>query len=504
MRVKWMCIVISILFLVLPCLSNAAEAQKNDAFMNYEIAQNMPDADMLKGEQKVGDDKPSVDMFKGEQKVGDDKPSVDMLKGEQKVGDVKPSVDMFKGEQKVGDVKPSVDMFKGEQKVGDDKPSVDMFKGEQKVGDDKPSVDMFKGEQKVGDEKPSVNMFKGEQKVGDEKPSVDMFKGEQKVGDVKPSVDMFKGEQKVGDDKPSVDMIKGEQKVGNDKPSVDMFKGEQKMGDDKPDMDMLKGEQQTGEKKPFSYQNIELSLMYHYFDYKEDLSNGKSTEKGWLPGIYLGWNYNKQNAVYSKIFIEFSYGNTEYDGTTQSGTAITYSDHNPQYLFRGEWDIGYNFAVTKNVSLKPYVGYGYRRWSRGEEHITSTYASYNEIYYWHYFPVGITADIAIGDKLLIQPNAGLRFMFYGKMTAYFSELDSGFNDPSFKLGNKTGWYAEIPVTYKFSQTWAIVMKPWYEYSAIGKSDTETITYYGSTWGYAYEPSSKTNQYGVNLGIVASY
>jgi hypothetical protein len=167
-------------------------------------------------------------------------------------------------------------------------------------------------------------------------------------------------------------------------------------------------------------------------------------------------------------------------------------------------NIGYNFAIAKNISLKPYVGYGYRRWSRGEKNITSTYASYNERYYWHYFPVGITADFAIGEKILIQPNAGLRFMFYGEMTAYLSELDDGYNDPTFKLRNKTGWYAELPITYKFSQTWAIVVKPWYEYSEIGKSDKEPLTYYGSLYGYAYEPSSETKQYGVNLGVVASF
>jgi len=332
-----------------------------------------------------------------------------------------------------------------------------------------------------------------------------MFKGEQNVGEDKPSADMFKGEQNVGEDKPSADMFKGEQNVGEVKPSVDMLKGEQKAREVKPDADILKDEQKGEDKKPFSYQNIELSLMYHYFDYKEDLpAPFKSTEKGWLPGIYLGWNYNKKNAIYSKIFFEFSFGDVEYDGTTQDGTPLTYSNNNEQYLFRGELNIGYNFAIAKNISLKPYVGYGYRRWSRGEKHITSTYASYNEKYYWHYFPVGITADFAIGDKLLIQPNAGLRFMFHGEMTAYWSELDDGFNDPTFKLGNKMGWYAEIPVTYKFSPTWAIVMKPWYEYSEIGKSDTEPITYYGSLYGYAYEPSSKTKQYGVNLGIVASF
>ena len=247
-------------------------------------------------------------------------------------------------------------------------------------------------------------------------------------------------------------------------------------------------------------QNFEISFMYYKFDYKEDLpAPFKSTENGWLPGVYIGWNYNKKNAVYSKVFFEFSYGDTEFDGTTQAGTPIKFSDDNHQFLFRGEWNIGYNFAVTKDISIKPYTGYGYRQWDRGYAKVTETYMSYKETYYWHYIPVGIGADFKIGERLVIEPNVGLRIMFYGKMTAYFSDLDPGYSDPEFKLGNKIGWYAEIPLMYKFSKSWSVVIKPWYEYSAIGQSDIVARTYYGALSGYFYEPASKTNQYGLNVG-----
>jgi len=194
-----------------------------------------------------------------------------------------------------------------------------------------------------------------------------------------------------------------------------------------PDSDLLNNEESTEPQQRFANHAFEFGLMYHYFDYKEDVpAPKKSTEKGWLPGLYLGWNYNKKNAVYSKVFFEFSYGDIEYDGTDQSGTIpIKYSDNNDQVLFRGEWDIGYNFAVTKNISLKPYVGYGYRYWSRGEYERRTVYynsipvpiASYKERYSWHYLPVGVAADFTIGDKFFIEPNAGIRWMFYGRMKA---------------------------------------------------------------------------------------
>jgi hypothetical protein len=273
-----------------------------------------------------------------------------------------------------------------------------------------------------------------------------------------------------------------------------------------PDSDIVINKESFEPQKAFAHQSFEFGMMYHYFDYKEDVSPGKSKETGWLPGIFLGWNYNKKNAVYSKVLFEFSYGDTKYDGTDQSGTIpVTFDNDNGQFLFRGEWDIGYNFAVTKNISLKPYVGYGYRHWLRGETTLRSNgISSIKERYYWHYLPAGLSAEFTIGDKFSIEPNAGMRWMFFGKMRAYLSEYNSGNNDPEVELGNKLGWYAEIPIRYKFSQYWSVVVKPWYEYSAIGKSDTVAYTYYGIVDGYLYEPASKTHQYGVNVGLTVSY
>jgi hypothetical protein len=273
-----------------------------------------------------------------------------------------------------------------------------------------------------------------------------------------------------------------------------------------PDSDIVINKESFEPQKAFAHQSFEFGMMYHYFDYKEDVSPGKSKETGWLPGIFLGWNYNKKNDVYSKVFFEFSYGDTKYEGTDQSGTIpLTFDNDNGQFLFRGEWDIGYNFAVTNNISLKPYVGYGYRHWLRGETALRSNgISSIKERYYWHYLPAGLSAEFTIGDKFSIEPNVGIRWMFFGKMRAYLSEYRSGNNDPEFKLGNKLGWYAEIPLRYMFSQHWSIVVKPWYEYSAIGKSDEEALTYYGIVDRYYYEPDSTTHQYGVNVGLVVSY
>jgi len=255
--------------------------------------------------------------------------------------------------------------------------------------------------------------------------------------------------------------------------------------------------------------HLDFGFMYWHLDYKEDFPPpGKSTESGWLPGIYLGLDYNKRNSVYAKLFLEFSFGDDTYDGTTQTGIPISFSDNNRQFFFRGELDLGYSFAITKNISIKPYAGYGFRCWNRGQPEIRQisgmNLATFQEQYYWHYIPVGVAADFKISDRISIEPNGGARFMFYGKMTARFSDLDPGFNDPDVKLGNRIGYYAEIPVRYKFTKSLSVILKPWYAYDEIGQSDTVDLTYYGTPVATVYEPPSRTHQYGANVVLSVAY
>ena len=266
----------------------------------------------------------------------------------------------------------------------------------------------------------------------------------------------------------------------------------------------------SGRRDPANPTNhFDFGFMYWYVDYKEDVPPpGKSTEKGWLPGFYLGFDRNKGSSFYAKIFTEFSFGDDTYDGTTQTGTPISFSSDNYQFFFRGEINLGYNFAITPNISIIPYTGYGFRVWNRGQTQIRSidgmNVMTIKEEYSWHYIPVGIAADFKISNRFSIEPNAGARFMFYGKMDVMFSQLDPGFNNPDVKLGNRIGYYAEIPLRYRFSKNWSVILKPWYAYDEIGQSDTVDLTYYGQTVGALYEPPSVTHQYGINVGLSLSY
>ncbi len=244
--------------------------------------------------------------------------------------------------------------------------------------------------------------------------------------------------------------------------------------------------------------SIKLGLTYFYFDYKEDLvMPAKSTEYGWLPGVYLDYTFKKKSSVYAKVFLSYASADITYDGSTSVGTPVKYTNQSARML-KFEANIGYAIPLCKNFLLIPYLGYGYHYWERGDPNYLAEFntLTYQEVYKWHYIPVGIKADFNITDRLNISASAAANFMFYGQMTAYFSKIPIGYPDMDFTLGNRIGFYAEIPVTFKFTNNIGISVTPWYEYSSFGESDVN---------GYGfYEPSSKTNKYGINAGILFSF
>jgi hypothetical protein len=259
----------------------------------------------------------------------------------------------------------------------------------------------------------------------------------------------------------------------------------------------------AGSANPFS---LELGVRYRHFDYREDIDlPRKSTDSGALPGVYLNAAFRKPSIFYTKIHVDYAAADIDFDGTTQSGRPVSFSDQRTK-LFKFEWNVGYPIPIGKSFTLIPYVGYGYHYWQRGTSRYISQAGAYaiKEEYTWHYVPVGVTAHYDIADRLTVGLTVSANFMFDGKLKSYASEIDSGLSDFDLALGDKVGCYAELPVTFRFAGNWALVLTPWYEYSAFGQSDRTNITYAGTVIGSTYEPGSRTHQYGADLGVGYSF
>lgn len=240
---------------------------------------------------------------------------------------------------------------------------------------------------------------------------------------------------------------------------------------------------------------FEVSLMYYYYDYEEDLSFPlKSTEEEWLPGVYLAYTYHTKNDPYTKVFVEYTKADTDYDGSLNDGTP--WKDTTDNIFFRFEWNIGYTFDGGDRYAVTPYLGWGYRYWKRG----LGGPNPFDEKYSWQYIPVGVRAQCALHDKWTVGANVAARFMFGGEMRVESSSLNFKVD-----LGDKVGCFAEMPIRYLFSRAWSFALTPWYAFSEIGESNQVLVIDAGGTIrGPFLEPDSTTHQYGVNLGLVYSF
>ncbi len=245
--------------------------------------------------------------------------------------------------------------------------------------------------------------------------------------------------------------------------------------------------------------NLIISFNTYIFDYKEELPLPyKSTEYGWIPGIYLSYLFQSQRVPFhGKFLLEYTEAETDYDGTTQTG--IPLKDNTINNFFTIEGDVGYGFILSANtINLIPYVGIGHRIWNRGLGRGDKS-APLTEDYSWFFSPVGIRTIFYINEDFIITIDAAVKFMFEGKIKINLSEADPGYNDPEGILGNRIGFKAELPLLYRIYSNIFLSIIPWYEYSGIKKSNIFLITYNNSPYAMAYEPSSITHQYGLNFG-----
>jgi hypothetical protein len=256
--------------------------------------------------------------------------------------------------------------------------------------------------------------------------------------------------------------------------------------------------------KPHSF---EASFTPFHLDYREDVTPPlKSTESGWLPGFGLAYGYKGKNygppAPYARLALGLTVANTHYDGSDQLGNPLLGTTRN--VFVRGEGNLGLTLFSSINPPRGPgdftaYTGLGYRFWERG---LGSDTSGYREHYSWKYVPVGMRVGYRVNEKWSGAVDASARIMFGGTILVYLSDLYAGYNDPQMNLGNRPGWRVEAPVLYRF---WSFT--PWFEYSAIGRSNAVEVTDYGQPLDprmAIYEPSSTTYQFGLAVGARVSF
>jgi len=244
---------------------------------------------------------------------------------------------------------------------------------------------------------------------------------------------------------------------------------------------------------------LETSLSYYYFDFKEDLDPPfKSAEKGLINGYNLSYIHeNSFIPVYFRFLLKYTDAETDYDGSDQYGTSVKSVTDNIFIIVQCVFGYTFNKYRRIKINFTPYTGLGYHYWNRK----TRSPNPYSENYSWKYIPIGLRTCYYFNKKINIELNISVKIMFMGIVGVNFKDIDDKFDNVDLSLGNKPGFRIQSPFNYLFSTRWFLCLSPFYEYSAIGKSNTETINFDGKPFWDVYEPSSRTHQSGVDAGIV---
>jgi len=238
-----------------------------------------------------------------------------------------------------------------------------------------------------------------------------------------------------------------------------------------------------------------IGLETMYFDYEEDSVDME--EDGFMYGLIGDYTYHGDDKLMLKASLEYAAGNDlDYDGKTWDGTPV--KEDTDDWIVECRGLIGYDYVLNGKNLITPFVGIAYRYWN---DDIGGIGGYEREIEYW-YSPIGIRTVSPLSDKWTWGISAEYDLFWSGKVKSHLSDVDSGLNDPEVDqdFGDGYGLRFSVQFNWELNKNYALSIEPYIRYWHIDKSDTKTLSYYGTPIGYVYEPENETTSYGLRLSI----
>ena len=253
------------------------------------------------------------------------------------------------------------------------------------------------------------------------------------------------------------------------------------------------GKRLAGKSKLLPKNSFNLGLDGRYLDYEED---DLMEEDGWLYGIVGRYIYHGSNNFMFETSANYVFGELEYDGETWGGTPVE-ADADDwiiecRGLFGGDYRINNNNAVTF------FTGVGYRYWN---DEIDAPGGYEREIQYW-YLPIGIKTISSLNNSWTCGMSIEYDLFLSGEVKSHLSDVHPYLNDlkNDQDFGDGYGIKFSLKFDKKLTSDAGVSIEPYITYWDIDKSDTATLTYYGTPIGYGYEPANETIAGGLQLNI----
>ena len=258
---------------------------------------------------------------------------------------------------------------------------------------------------------------------------------------------------------------------------------------------LIKPHKQNNTVRTLINANNEIGLSYNYLTqyYTERVGDNES---GGISGIGLSitglGNILSVPFVYEHIGYINQSGNFNY---TDGADGVNATDNSNIVGISAR--VGKAFILNSKMMLIPYLAYNYRKWDRniGNGYAGGIeYSGYQEIYSYDALGIGLIADYAINDALVLKGRVQYSRMLGNTVNAYNV---SGYPAMTFNLGNRPVYTIGAGVDYDINGTpFHITAGIKYSRTFFGKSAANSLG--------LYEPASMTTDVNYSLGLAYSF
>jgi len=244
--------------------------------------------------------------------------------------------------------------------------------------------------------------------------------------------------------------------------------------------------------------SISSSLLH--FDYQEFNDYGKllDREEGYIPGLAIAINQPVGQWLLG-LTLSYHSGETAYSGQTTSGIPITTTTR--QNIVDAAVQTEYWLLTAHNLQYAPYFGLGYHLWQRDILPTTTAggapvYGLFENYSWWIGF-IGIKTQLYSNDDYSCILDMRLTQTIKPEITVDFG---GNYDKAALPLGERMGARIALPWRHRLSTDADLLLEPSAEYYELGRSATAPLTSHGTVAGNVYEPSSKTFNYALQLGL----
>jgi hypothetical protein len=230
----------------------------------------------------------------------------------------------------------------------------------------------------------------------------------------------------------------------------------------------------------------EIGPEISYIEYREpDIMS----EKGLMYGIDAAYSYH--NGVMIKVAGRFSYGQVDYQNS------VTFNNID-DIIFEIRALGGYDFKLSKSLTMTPFIGLGYRYLRddmAGRISPAGSEKGYLRESNYYYSPIGIEAVNVFDNGWSAGAIIEYDYFWKGTQKSNFSTAVAGYNDVENDQNSGYGLRGSIMIKKQTARLF-FAIEPFIRYWNIDQSEIQNLTDYETV----LEPKNESTEIGVKFTI----